>query len=160
MPRITSRILFSALAAVALAGSAAVALAQDMAVTADPALSDLSVEEMIAKRQATMKENGGLLRSAGGLTGDEAVAAAGTIQQNFANLTVLFPEGSVSDDSEALPAIWEDWATFEGYLMQGVEAAGEMKVAAEAGDAAAYGAAMKTIGGLCGQCHQQFREKD
>lgn len=32
-----------------------------------------------------------------------------------------------------------------------------MKAAATAGDAAAYAAALQTINGTCGTCHQQFR---
>jgi cytochrome c556 len=32
-----------------------------------------------------------------------------------------------------------------------------MKAAATAGDAAAYAAALQTIGGTCGECHQNYR---
>jgi cytochrome c556 len=38
-----------------------------------------------------------------------------------------------------------------------VAAATAMKAAAEAGDADAYGTAVKSVGATCGQCHQQFR---
>lgn len=152
-----SRLVLSGLAALSLFGATAISVAQDVTISPDPALESLSVDEMVAKRIAIMKSNGGLLRSAGGLTGDDAVAAADTLIAGFSDLTVLFPEGSITADSRALPAIWENWEKFESYLIEGVEAGTEMKVAAAAGDAEAYGAALKTIGGLCGQCHQEFR---
>jgi cytochrome c556 len=105
-----------------------------------------------------MKTNGQTLRSAGSLTGADAVAAAETLISDFSNLTVLFPEGSDSvAGTEALPAIWQNWDTFNGILVKAATAATAMKTAAEAGDAAAYGAAVKAVGATCGECHQTFR---
>ena len=151
---------FAVTAAVALlAGAVALAAyAQDVTITPDPALAGLTHEQAVDKRQATMKLNGATLKAAGGLSGAEAVQAAETLIADFSNLTVLFPEGSDQvPGSEALPVIWQNWDTFQGFFTQGVAFATQMKAAAEAGDAAAYGAAVKSIGGLCGQCHQQFR---
>jgi len=153
-----SKLIVTAAVAVALGAAALTSYAQDVTITPDPALSGLSVDEMVAKRQATMKTNGATLKSAGNLSGADAVAAAETLIADFSNLTVLFPEGSDQvPGSEAKPEIWQNWDAFQSILTQGVVAATAMKAAAEAGDAAAYGAAIKTIGGLCGQCHQQFR---
>jgi cytochrome c556 len=143
--------------ATAVAAVATFAFAQD--VTPDPSLASLSPEEMVLKRQATMKEDGGLLKAAGGQSGAEAVASAEHLIQNYTNLTVLFPEGSIVGNTKALPAIWEKNADFQAILAAGIAAAGQMKAAAEAGDAAAYGAAMKAMGGTCGQCHQAFRQQ-
>ncbi|WP_417309226.1 c-type cytochrome [Devosia sp.] len=154
-----SRFVLTGLAALALSGVTAISVAQDVTITPDPALESLSVDEMVEKRQQIMKTSGGLLRSAGGLSGDDAVAAAETLIEGFSNLTVLFPEGSNTSDSRALPAIWEDWDTFESLLAQGVMTSEEMKTAAADGDSEAYMAAIKAVGGLCGQCHQQFRSK-
>jgi cytochrome c556 len=152
------------LTAFALAAAVAVvatfAVAQDVAIVTDPALAALSPDEMVAKRQAIMKEDGGILRGAGSLSGADAVAAADTLITNFSNLTVLFPEGSAVGDSEALPAIWEKNAEFQAILTKAVAAATQMKAAAEAGDAAAYSASIKTIGGFCGECHQTFRKQN
>jgi cytochrome c556 len=127
------------------------------AVVPDPALAALTPEQMVTARQDIMKEDGGLLRSAGNLTGAEAVAAAEKLIQNYTNLTVLFPEGSLVGETKALPAIWENNEAFQAILAAGIEASTAMKTAAEAGDAAAYGAAMQALGATCGQCHQQFR---
>lgn len=145
--------------AVVVAAAATFAFAQDVTITADPSLASLSPEEMVAKRQAIMKEDGGILKSAGGLSGADAATAAGHLITNFSNLTVLFPEGSAVGDSEALPAIWENNAGFQAILAKAVAAATTLKSAAEAGDTATYSATIKTIGGFCGECHQQFREK-
>lgn len=144
---------------IVVAAAATFAFAQGITITTDPALASLSPEEMVAKRQAIMKEDGGILKGAGGLTGADAVTAADHLITNFSNLTVLFPEGSAVGDSEAAPAIWENNADFQAILASAVTAANAMKAAAEAGDAAAYGASIKTIGGFCGQCHQTYRVK-
>lgn len=151
-----SKFVVTAAVAVAIGAAAFTSIAQDVVITPDPALSTLTVEQMVAKRQELMKLNGATLKAAGSLTGAEAVAAADTLISNFSSYTVLFPEGSGAG-TDAKPEIWQNYEAFQGLLTQGVVAATAMKAAAEAGDAEAYGASMKTIGGLCGQCHQQFR---
>lgn len=151
---------FTALAlTIVVAAVATLSFAQDISITPDPALAALSPEEMVAKRQAIMKEDGGILKGAGGLGGAEAVAAADHLITNLSNLTVLFPEGSAVGDTGALPVIWEKNADFQAILVTAVTGATAMKAAAEAGDAAAYAAAIKTVGGTCGQCHQTFRQQ-
>lgn len=113
--------------------------------------------ELVAARKALMKEDGALLKAAGGLTGAEAVTAMQTLLTNYSHIPALFPEGSVVGDSEALPAIWQNWDAFVAIVETGKTAAQAGLTAAEAGDAAAYNDAIKAIGGTCGQCHQQFR---
>ncbi len=137
-----------------VAGLAAGAIAQDAAT---PDFASMSHEDLVKARQAAMKEDGGLLRSAGGLSGADAVAAAETLIHNYTNLPNMFPEGSNVGDSKALPAIWQDFDTFKGIFAKGLEGATAMKAAAEAGDAAAYAAAVEVVGGTCGECHQKFR---
>lgn len=153
-----SKLAVTAAAALVVGAVAFTSYAQDVTITPDPALVGLSNEQAVDKRQEIMKLNGATLKTAGSLSGADAVKAAETLIADFSNLTVLFPEGSDQvPGSEALPAIWQNWDTFQGNLTQGVTLATQMKAAAEAGDAAAYGTAVKSIGGLCGQCHQQFR---
>src|SRR5690606_7197345 len=60
-------------------------------------------EEAVAMRQALMREDGGILRTAGNLSGAEAVAAMTTLHNNYSHIPDLFPEGSIVGDSEALP---------------------------------------------------------
>lgn len=114
-------------------------------------------EEAVEMRQALMREDGGILRSAGNLSGAEAVAAATTLRTNYGHIAELFPEGSLVGDTKALPAIWENWDAFTAIIDTGIAAADDALAAAEAGDAAGYAAALQALGGTCGQCHQQFR---
>ncbi len=123
----------------------------------DAFVAPATPEEAVEMRQAIMKSNGGTLRGAGELTGPEAVAAMQTLLDNFTHIPAVFPEDSIVGDSKALPAIWENWEEFTAIAETGRAAAESGLAAAEAGDAAAYGEALKTIGGTCGQCHQQFR---
>ncbi len=47
---------------------------------------------------------------------DAVREAARTIQSRAGeHIIKLFPEGSLDNPSEALPTVWEDWATFERY---------------------------------------------
>jgi cytochrome c556 len=153
------------ISAYAVAGFAALAvaagaIAQDVPTTPDPALSTLSVEEMVEMRQAWMKENGGILRGAANLSGDNAVEAARKIAGHFTDFPALFPEGSITPDSKALPVIWENWDAFTGIFAKGREQAVIALAAAQAGDDAGFRAALQPIGQMCGECHQQFRQKD
>ena len=94
-----SQIRFLALgfAALAVIGGA-VSAAADTSMTA---------EQAVAARQAAMKEDGRTLRHADKLTGDQAVEALTVVAANYKKLPGLFPKGSITDKSVALPAIWE-----------------------------------------------------
>src|SRR4051812_13393580 len=83
------KLVITAAVALALGAAAFTSYAQDVTITPDPALSSLSVEDMVAKRQELMKTNGGTLKTAGSLTGADAVKAAETLITDFSNLTVL-----------------------------------------------------------------------
>ena len=123
----------------------------------DAFVAPTTPEEAVTMRQALMKEDGGILKGSADLTGDAAVAALQTILTNYTHIPALFPEGSIVGNSKALPAIWENWDGFNAILETGKTAATAGIAAAKAGDAAGYGAALKTLGGTCGQCHEAFR---
>jgi cytochrome c556 len=149
------------LAGIMSAGFVASGFAQSMmsatALEPDPAIAGMSSEELVAARRAAMKEDGGLIRRMAGLTGQEAIDAATIFLRNFTNFPALFREGSITDQSEALPVIWERWDEFNGLLLEGQALSGAALAAASAGDTAGYQAAVKGLGPLCGTCHQQFR---
>lgn len=148
------RLLLTAVAGALTAAISFTAIAQDV----DPAIAALTPDQKVSARQAAMKEDGGILKNAGSLTGADAVAAADTLIKNFTNFPALFPEDTNGiAGTEAKPEIWANWDAFTAIFAKALEGSKAMKAAAEAGDAAAYGAAMKTIGGTCGECHQQFR---
>ena len=143
------------ISAMAIAGVMTLGVVAAMAQ--DAFVAPATPEEAVTTRIALMKEDGGILRSAAPLTGAEAVAAMQKLKDNYSHIPALFPEGSIVGESEALPAIWENWDAFVAIAKTGEDAAAAGLAAAEAGDAAGYAAALKAIGGTCGQCHQQFR---
>ncbi len=154
MPRRTPVLVTAALALMAAAG---LAFAQDTPVVVDPAIETMSVDQLVEARQNAMKQNGGLLRGAMRASGDDAIAAANTMLQNFTNLPELFREGSTAANSKALPLIWENWDDFRARFDEDAKHAAEAVAAAQAGDAAAYGTALQAIGQSCGSCHQMYR---
>jgi cytochrome c556 len=143
------------ISAMAIAGLMTIGVVS--AFAQDAFVAPATPEEAVTMRQNLMKEDGGILKTAAGLTGDAAVTAMQTIQTNYSHIAVLFPEGSIVGNSKALPAIWENWDGFNAILATGQSAAAAGIAAAQAGDAEGYGAALKTLGGTCGQCHQGFR---
>ncbi|MGV3651622.1 MAG: cytochrome c [Devosia sp.] len=132
--------------------------AQDALPAPDPAIASMSPDELVTTRENKMKENGGILRSAAGLTGAAAEEAATTLLQNYVDFIPLFDQRSQTAlTNSTLPIAWEDWAGFSALFEQSQQAALAMKTAAEAGDQGAYTQAVETLGGLCGQCHGKYR---
>jgi cytochrome c556 len=144
-----------ALAGIVMAGVVASVTAQDVMV--NPAIATMTPDVLVETRQEIMKQNGGTLRNIGGMSGADAVAAADTLIQNFTDLPALFAPDSIVGDSKALPLIWQEKEAFDAIFAQAKTHAMEIKAAAEAGDAAAIGAAAQAIGGLCGACHSKYR---
>lgn len=116
----------------------------------------LSATEAVVARSALMKSLGGTIRTLGALEGDAMVDAANIYVEGFGGLAALFPEGS-GEGTKALPAIWENWEGFEAVIAKGDAVAAAMLEAATAGDKAAFGAAAKGLGPVCGECHTTFR---
>lgn len=67
-----------------------------------------------------------------------------------------FPEGSGTENSKALPDIWEDFAGFEENANDLHVAASEL-ASAEDVSADNLGGYVQKIGGACGACHDDFR---
>ena len=73
------------------------------------------------------------------------------------NLANGFPEDSESDNSDALAEIWMDFDDFEAkYRDLGVTAEALQK-AAEQGDKATLGMALKETGKTCKACHRKYK---
>ncbi|MEO6634919.1 MAG: cytochrome c [Devosia sp.] len=143
--------------AIVVATLAAAAIAQSPPVVVDPAIATMTNEQLVTARQEAMREDGKILREAGGLLGDDAIAAATHLLQNFTNFPALFREGSVTDKTAARPEIWQNWEAFTAIFAKGQQAATQMLQAAEAEDDDLYQSSVKELGGLCSTCHQQFR---
>lgn len=121
-------------------------------------MSATAQDNPITARQALMKENGGIMRGAAKLDGEAAAAALDKMAANFGTLQTLFPKGSTGADSEALPVIWDNLETFTAIFATDQQTAMAAAAAARAGDTAAYQAAVKQIGGSCGECHRTYRQ--
>mgnify|MGYP000953705923 FL=1 len=144
------------ISAMAIAGLLALGVVATMAQ--DAFVPPATPQQAVDMRKSLMIEDGRLIRTLNGLSGAEAAAALNVILNNYTHIPALFPEGSNLSDSEALPAIWQNWDTFTAIVETGKAAATDAIAAAEAGDATAYATALRALGGTCGQCHQQFRE--
>ena len=119
-------------------------------------------DDMVAKRQALMKDNGAQATIAGKMVQaatpfDAAAAKAAMLKlaANAAEIPSDFPAGS--EGGNALPAIWANFADFEAK-------AAALKTAAEAAATAAdqgleaFGPAFGAVGQACGACHQAYRK--
>ncbi|MBS3648177.1 cytochrome c [Pseudaminobacter sp. 19-2017] len=129
--------------------------------------SAVACADPIKEREALMKSFGQALGQVVPVAKGEKPFDAAQMQEALATLNervqkldvaALFPEGSTSEKSAALPKIWEDWDGF-------VASADKLKtdVAAAAAnppaDVAALQQQLGIIGPECGNCHEKFRQK-
>jgi len=89
----------------------------------------------------------------------EAVAVnAEALALHAQRITLLFPEGSLTDKSKAKPDIWQKWPEFQAAAKNFENRAGTLRDQALAKDAAAVTATVATFGrDACGTCHTPFR---
>lgn len=124
-------------------------------------------QDVIEKRQKLMESNN---------DANKAIRAAAK-QMDYATLEVkakeirdsmdmvldLFPKGSISEQSEAHPDIWDKWDEFSKHTGKVKAVAEALRKAAAAKDDAQINAQVKAMGGLgsgaCGGCHLSFNKK-
>lgn len=119
--------------------------------------------DVIADRQRLMKSNGANWKDiqdkakAGEI---EAIAVnAETIAINAMHVPALFPQGSLSDKSNAKPEIWQQRSEFEAKAKNLQTMAEKLRDTAKSKDAAATQAIVKDFGrNACGACHTPFRK--
>lgn len=115
-------------------------------------------------REDAMKEMGKNMKAikgvidAGGPAAD-IVTPAQTIAGIAAKIPSLFPEGSDTEDDEAKADIWTHWDAFTAHAKDLETSATMLASAASGGDMATVGAQFEKVGGNCGACHKEFREK-
>jgi cytochrome c556 len=119
-------------------------------------------DDMVAKRQALMKDNGAQATIAGqmikGETPFDAAAAKAAMEKiaaNAAEIPADFPAGS--EGGNALPAIWANFADFEAKAAALGTAATAAAAAPDQG-LEAFGPAFGAVGQACGACHQTYRK--
>jgi cytochrome c556 len=84
----------------------------------------------------------------------EALAALGE------QIPVLFPAGSGTGKTDALPKIWEEPAKFSEAANAGKDATAKLLTAVKSGDKAAIAAAAKGLGEACKGCHDRYRKEE
>jgi cytochrome c556 len=91
-------------------------------------------------------------------------AAVKTALTTIAETAKVFPDQfkpgtEKAPDKLASPKIWENMADFQAHAAK-LSGDAQMALASLPADPAAVGAALKTIGGDCGACHQSYRLKE
>lgn len=84
----------------------------------------------------------------------EALAASG------GTLDKLFPAGSGTGKTEALPAIWQEPEKFRQALEAGRSSTAQLRDAVASGDKAAIGRGLKAVGDGCKGCHDKYRKEE
>lgn len=84
----------------------------------------------------------------------EALAAAGD------ELPKLFPAGSGTGKTDALPLIWQEPDKFRQAAEAGRSATAELRDAVRGSDKAAIARALKSVGDGCKGCHDKYREEE
>ena len=118
-------------------------------------------DDLIKYRKNVMNANGGLMGAANAILQGKidakgqlpayAKALAGLDQ----NLAALFPSGTNSGDTDALPEVWSKRADFERRARDSQTKAAAFAQAANGKDATAK---FKDLSDSCKSCHKDFRK--
>jgi cytochrome c556 len=117
--------------------------------------------DVIEKRQQAMKSNSADAKAIKAAVESKDYATIETkakdIMGTAEKIPALFPKGSTTGKTKALPAIWEKPDDFAKGAKNLSKAAGELAAAAKAKDDDAIGEKVKAVSGACGGCHKAFR---
>lgn len=121
-------------------------------------------EPVIAYRKSIMQAfltHGSGVRAAldGNVPMDHAAHHAIALRHMAESLANVFPEGSMSPVSRALPSIWDRRAEFLDLVSTLQGATATLEEASATGDAAAIAGALDAVQGTCGDCHSSFRAR-
>jgi cytochrome c556 len=124
-------------------------------------------QDVIEKRQKLMESNIDALKAIRAAEKEKDYntiqAKAKEISGNMSRVADLFPKGSISEKSDAHPAIWERWDDFSKSAVKTKAAAEALQKAAAAKDEAQVNTQVKALGGMtsgaCGECHLSFNKK-
>ncbi|MDD2814648.1 MAG: cytochrome c [Thiotrichaceae bacterium] len=136
------------------------------AATPAPATTAAPAAEDIAKyRHHIMETLGNMKTTIEFLLKGKVAANAGSIADQAKvmamltkNIPAMFPKGSTTHKSDAMPVIWEKWADFEKLAQDVATKADTLAKVAVAGNAADTEAKLKDLGAACKACHKDFRK--
>lgn len=134
-------------------------------ITAIAATAVTAQADVIKERQALLKQFGDATKPIGGmLRGSvpfdlaQVQAALDLYVKDAKVLPTLFPAGSGTGDTEALPAIWTNKADFDArFVKLGTDAAAAR---AAITDEASFKASFPGVVRNCGGCHDTYRQKN
>lgn len=125
---------------------------------------------LIAERQELMKNTAANFKDMSQKARDGQIARmmvnAHTIAINARHIPLLFPQGSMGTEeieSRAKADIWQDWPGFTTAAKNAQDAAKALLELTQNAETMAVsqdriGAALKTLGEACKNCHKQFRQ--
>ena len=128
-----------------------------------PVVADTTAEDAKGYRVSIMTSLKGHIGATSmmvrGLVDDHGQLAghADGLANGVAEMQYIFQEGSIVDDSEALPVIWEQPEKFAAAIQKAADATATFKEVVSGGDSEAIGAAFRNVGMSCRGCHDDFR---
>src|SRR5213083_642805 len=134
------------------------------------AVAQVKPEILVKQRQAAMTLQGKYFGPIAGMAQGKIPYSADVVARNAAYLDVLnkmpwdgFAESTkdVTVKTAALPAIWNEPAKFKEAQEKFQSAVGALVAATKTGNETGVRAAITEVGKAgCGNCHQNFRQKD
>ena len=122
-------------------------------------------EDAIKYRQAVMSTLAGHIGAITMIFGgkvehqDYLLAHAEALASGAEQTAKLFPAGSGTGKTDALPLVWEDAAGFAKAAEAGKTATAALRDAVKSGDKAAIGRSLKPVFDSCKGCHDRFRKE-
>lgn len=146
---------FAAITTISITVFASLAYAHDGATGVIKQRMDMMGE--IAK---AMKSIGQMVKGEVDYNSEVAIKAALEIEKHAKGFPQLFPKGSTTNPSEALPVIWENWEEFN-QLLEEMKAQSKSlaEIASTAKTPDEIKAQFAMVGKNCGTCHKKFRQK-
>ena len=118
--------------------------------------------DVIAERKANFKANANAMRAINAALGggdfETVVTQATTIADWARVMPDFFPENSDGGDTKARADIWMDFDGFKSRASANEKAALTLISTAKTGDVAATFGALKSLGGTCKSCHNNFKD--
>ena len=130
------------------------------------AVAQAKPEILVKQRQAAMTLQGKYFGPLAGMAQGKLPYDASIVQRNAGYLDVLdkmpwdgFDPGTRSVKSAALPAIWNEPAKFKEAQERLQSEVARLVSVSKGGDEGAVKAQIGAVGKSCGNCHENFREK-
>jgi cytochrome c556 len=120
-----------------------------------------TAEDPIAQRRQIMRGNARAENKANNLilgkySAAKAIEAMKTLEENLTVFPTLFPEGTDTGDTHALPAIWTNMDDFKSLAARLVNDAKAAEAAATEGQDA-FAVAWQAVAEDCNSCHTKYQ---